>query len=192
LFRIDNADQRLTPLGREVGLVDDARWAQFEAKYAALERVQASLRELFLSPRTPGWGDLPESVRSAAGPGKPLVQLARMPEIRLRDLQPVLARAGVDAPIVVLDQAEHDGKYAGYIRLQHLDLERLGRRKSLTIPRGFDFEAVPSLSREMRDRLRKYRPASLLEAEAIPGLTPAALTALSVYLEIHHRGTHAR
>lgn len=186
LFRIDNADQRLTPLGREMGLVDDARWARFRDKYAALERLQAYIREKSVSRSTPGWDDLPAGVRTAAGDGKALAHLVKMPEIRLRDLRPVLERDGLAAQPILLDQAEHDCKYAGYIRLQNQDLERLARRKSLSIPPGFDFDSVPSLSREMRDRLRRYRPASLLEAESIPGFTPAALTALYVSLEVLH------
>ena len=109
-----------------------------------------------------------------------------MPEVRLRDLRPVLERDGEAAHPLLLDQAEHDCKYAGYIRLQNQDLERLARRKALTIPPGFDFDSIPSLSREMRDRLRRHRPASLLEAESIPGFTPAALTALYLSLEVFH------
>jgi len=186
LFRIDNADERLTPLGREIGLVDDARWARFRGKYASLARLQAYIREKTVNRSTPGWDGLPEAVRAAAGDGKALAHLVKMPEIRLRDLRPVLEGDGMAVHPLLLDQAEHDCKYAGYIRLQSQDLERLARRKALTIPPGFDFESIPSLSREMRDRLRRYRPASLLEAESIPGFTPAALTALYLSLEVLH------
>jgi tRNA uridine 5-carboxymethylaminomethyl modification enzyme len=189
LFRIDNADERLTPLGREIGLVDDARWARFREKYASLARLQAYIREKTVNRSTPGWDGLPEAVRAAAGDGKALAHLVKMPEIRLRDLRPVLEGDGMAVHPLLLDQAEHDCKYAGYIRLQSQDLERLARRKALTIPPGFDFESIPSLSREMRDRLRRYRPASLLEAESIPGFTPAALTALYLSLEVLHHAS---
>ena len=191
LFRIDNADERLTPLGREIGLVNEARWVRFRDKYAALERLQAYIREKTVNRSTPGWDDLPETVRAAAGDGKALAHLVKMPAVRLRDLRPVLERDGLSPHALLLDQAEHDRKYAGYIRLQNQDLERLARRKALSIPPGFDFDSVPSLSREMRDRLRRYRPASLLEAESIPGFTPAALTALYLSLEVLHHAPAA-
>jgi tRNA uridine 5-carboxymethylaminomethyl modification enzyme len=190
LFRIDNADERLTPLGRRIGLVDDARWGEFNRKYATVAAVTDYVRSRFVAP---GRGPLPqfsEAVWRAIGTGRPLAQLVKMPEIRLRDLAPLLAGDGIHATDDLLDQVENDFKYAGYIQLQQQELERLTRKRGLRIPADFDYDAVPSLSREMRDRLKRARPDSLLSAENLPGITPAALSALGACVEMGMRPPH--
>mgnify|MGYP001766913343 CR=1 FL=1 len=183
LFRIDNADERLTPLGRRFGLVDDVRWERFQYKYDSLARIQAYLREKVIAPGRDDLSDLGAVIRQAVGTGKHLVQLVRMPEVSLLELAPVLARDGLRFHPALLAQAEHDVKYEGYIHLQQKDLERLARKRNRRIPPGFDFDEVPSLSQEMRDRLKKFRPGSLLEAESVAGVTPAALSVLHIFLE---------
>jgi len=183
LFRIDNADERLTPLGRRYGLVDDARWERFTSKYDTLDLVRKYLREKFVSPGRDDLADLPEVFRRAVGTGQHLAQMARRPEVSLPELTPLLARDGLRVHPELLRQAEHDVKYEGYIQLQQKELDRLARKRLRRIPPDFDYSGIPSLSREMRERLQKAQPSTLLEAESVPGLTPVALSVLHIYLE---------
>jgi len=91
---------------------------------------------------------------------------------------------GINTSLEVLNQVEHDFKYAGYIDLQRNDLKRLEKKLDRRIPADFDYDRVPSLSREMRERLKRTRPDSLLAAEHTRGITPAALSALSVFMDM--------
>ncbi len=184
LFRIDNADERLTPVGRRIGLVDDARWEAYTRKYVTLESVAGYVRSKHISRARDPVGDLPEHVQQAIGSGRALAQLIKMPEIRLRELAPLLVHDEVAAPPEILDQVEHDFKYAGYIDLQRNELKRLEKKRDRRIPADFDYDRVPSLSQEMRERLKRSRPDSLLAAEHMRGITPAALSALSVFMEM--------
>lgn len=188
LFRIDNADRRLTPLGRSVGLVDDARWQAYTAKYAAVEQLDRWVRARRLSPTKDDLAGLPAKVRGAAGTGRHLLHLVRMPEVRLRDFLPLLEREGLPVTPAVVDQVEHDIKYEGYIAMGEQDLRRVERLKARPIPPGFDYSSVESLSREVREKLDRLRPATLAEAELIPGMTPAALSALHARLERGAKG----
>jgi tRNA uridine 5-carboxymethylaminomethyl modification enzyme len=175
LLRIDNADLRLTPRGREAGLVDNERWARFETRrrrYAANGRV---LERTFV--RTPG-GD-----RVVAS------QLLRQPETRLEDL---IADGRVpdfetDPDTHALDVAsiETAVKYAGYLRRQESEIERARKDERRRIPAGFVFEGVPGLSREVVQRLSQVRPDTLGHALRVPGVTPAAVAVLSAYVTRH-------
>jgi len=184
LFRIDNADARLTPLGRRLGLVDDVRWEAYSRKYATLDSVADYARTKHVSRAKDPVADLPEHVQQAIGSGRALAQLIKMPEIRFRELAPLLLHDGISASLEILDQVEHDFKYAGYVDLQRNDLKRLEKKLDRRIPADFDYDRVPSLSREMRERLKRTRPDSLLAAEHMRGITPAALSALSVFMDM--------
>ena len=184
LFRIDNADARLTPLGREVGLVDGGRWQAFQQKYSNTAELEKYARERFLSPvRDAGLiAALPAEVRGLVGNGRRVDQLVRMPEVRLRDFLPLLEAERQPCAPEIVAHVEHDLKYEGYIALQEQDRRRVERLKARRIPAGFDYAQVESLSREVREKLERLRPATLAEAELIPGVTPAALSALHAHL----------
>ena len=171
LLRIDNADLRLTPAGREVGLVTDDRWARFVARRTRLHSNLASLRD--------------GTVMSGGG-RIPAVQRLRQPGVRLADM---LQRAEVSLDVDGessshdISTAETIVKYHGYLKRQHLDVERSRRDEARPIPRGFPYERIPGLSREMVQRFGEVEPQTLGQAGRIPGVTAAAVAVVAAYLE---------
>ena len=160
-LRIDNADERLTPMGRELGLVGDARWARFERKSAQKRRLMAGLG----NSRHGEW--------------------LKRPESKLVDLDAwVKSVLGEDPVTGALMTVETEIKYAGYIAQQRRQVERLRESDGRVIPRDFRYQDIPGLSREVRDRLERVRPETLGQASRIPGVTPAAAGILDVYLSL--------
>jgi tRNA uridine 5-carboxymethylaminomethyl modification enzyme len=171
LLRIDNADLRLTPRGREAGLIGDERWGTFEARR---ERFGRNLETLSRS-----------LVRTETGDRVSAALLLRQPEVRLdalvRDAKVTL---DVDPASNTLDlaSAETAVKYAGYLRRQENEIERARRDERRRIPADFPFDRVPGLSREVVHRLSQVRPDTLAHASRIPGVTPAAVAVLSTFV----------
>jgi tRNA uridine 5-carboxymethylaminomethyl modification enzyme len=183
LLREDNADLRLSEIGRELGLVDDRRWAVFCAKREAIEREQQRLHDLWVRP-----ADLPEA-DSETLPGVELSrevraeQLLARPEVGYRELMR-LARLGpgVDDPQVI-EQLEVQAKYAGYIERQQDEIERQRAHEAVVLPPDFDYEKVRGLSAEVREKFQRHRPQTLGQAGRIPGVTPAAISLLLIHLK---------
>lgn len=179
LLREDNADQRLSPIGREVGLLPDARWRTFCAKREGLMHGAARLREARLVP-----GDRESMSRLGLVDlknGASLEELLRRPEYRLDDLlflAPDLAQLSRE----VRSELETEVKYAGYIARQREQVERFRRLEDLALPNGFDYDAVNGLSAEIREKLKQTQPLTLGQAGRIPGVTPAAIAVLAVLL----------
>jgi tRNA uridine 5-carboxymethylaminomethyl modification enzyme len=170
-LRIDNADLRLTPKGREIGLVDDQRWTIFEARKSRLDNNLHALDQTL--------------VRTAAGDRVPGSQFLRRPEIRLEQMVSdgmVSLAIDADRPNIDLASAETSIKYAGYLRRQDSEIERGRRDERRKIPSNFPFERVPGLSKEVVQRLSQVRPDTLGHALRIPGVTPAAVAVLSAYV----------
>jgi len=171
LLRIDNADLRLTPRGREIGLIGGERWARFEGRrgrfVANLDRLKRSL------------------VRTDSGDRVPAAQLLRQPEVRLQTLVDegkVPLELDPAARILDLISLETAVKYEGYLRRQEHEVERARRDERRRIPPDFPFERVPGLSREVVQRLSQVRPDTLAHALRIPGVTPAAVAVLSSFV----------
>jgi tRNA uridine 5-carboxymethylaminomethyl modification enzyme len=235
-LRIDNADRRLTPHGRRVGLISDEAWAEFEAKQHRLEEVKQTLEKTKVTTamaeqikqslqvwgRAPspvqaersstafaGSGTTPQDLSSAIG--QPLAQLLKRPEIVIEQLAPILrnlaprffersssansASSAVNVSDVQLSSeirnelksVETEIKYAGYLDQQQRAIDRLKKAEQRRIPDWFDYRAVSGLSREMQEKLGKVVPQTLGQASRIPGVTPAAVSLINVYIEIQAR-----
>jgi tRNA uridine 5-carboxymethylaminomethyl modification enzyme len=181
LLREDNADLRLTQTGRELGLIDDERWARFEAKREAIEREQQRLRTTFLHPGTPGARELEEKLGSELKREYALADLLKRPQLDYAAIAP-LAEGAVEDPQVA-EQVTIQAKYAGYIERQAEEIARLARHESLALPEALDYAGVDGLSHEVRGKLAEARPATLGQAARVPGVTPAAVSLLLVHLK---------
>jgi tRNA uridine 5-carboxymethylaminomethyl modification enzyme len=242
-LRIDNADRRLTPYGRRVGLINDQAWAGHLAKQErmnalkqVLERtrinramldtivtlIETSRRSIadrrsqaegngdeLANEKPPTTNDSRDVADLDPGSliGSPLAQLLRRPEVRIDALAPVLREllpgffAQDDAcesaeirhqhlPVQVRNElraVETEIKYAGYLDQQQKSIERLKKSEQRTIPEWFDYKSVSGLSREMQEKLHRVRPQTLGQASRIPGVTPAAVSLVNVYIEIQAR-----
>ena len=183
MLREDNADLRLTAQGRELGLVDDSRWAAFEAKREAIERESQRLRDLWLRPADASpqqWQDvLGDDLRREyraidllARPDATYAKLMTLPRIG----------PGVDNPKVA-EQVEIQTKYAGYIERQQAEIERTLGHEERVLPADFEFDTVRGLSSEVREKLNRHRPDTIGQASRIPGVTPAAVSLLLIHLK---------
>jgi tRNA uridine 5-carboxymethylaminomethyl modification enzyme len=194
LLREDNADLRLTPKGRELGLVDDERWALFEEKKRLSELEVRRLEGQRVSP-----ADVPAewAGRHLGGPltrELSAFELLRRPQVSYEALLEVLGSpawlAGADErlPAAVRIQVEARAKYAGYIERQADEIERARRNEEARLPADLDYASLTGLSHEVRQKLGAARPATLGQAGRIPGVTPAAISILLVHLKKRARG----
>jgi tRNA uridine 5-carboxymethylaminomethyl modification enzyme len=169
LLRVDNADLRLTPKGREVGLVDDIRWERFLARRHRFEKNFAQLATT--------------SVKDSSGTKMGALQWLRQPQTKLETLSSSGAFT-LEGPTERLDVAslETAVKYEGYLRRQEAEVTRRRREEDRCIPSTFVYSATPGLSREVIQRLSQVQPATLGQALRVPGVTPAAIAVISTYM----------
>ena len=214
-LRIDNADRRLTPHGRRVGLISDEAWSDYQAKQGRLEkmkellettRLTSAMLDKISTPRDHTDVDVCSAGELRSSLGQPLAQLLKRPEIVIERLVPVLRDLGSSFFMAANDQqpTTNDGclssqerndlksveteiKYSGYLTQQQRSIDRLKKAEQRTIPDWFDYRAVSGLSREMQEKLVKVRPRTLGHAARIPGVTPAAVSLVNVYIELQVR-----
>ncbi|HEX2139346.1 MAG TPA: tRNA uridine-5-carboxymethylaminomethyl(34) synthesis enzyme MnmG [Woeseiaceae bacterium] len=193
LLREDNADQRLTPVGRELNLVDDARWRAFEAKIEAIARERARLENIVVHAH-----ELNESDRQILGSDFrrecTAAELLKRPEIDYHDvtaLSPV--GGGRSCEALSEEQAEQvelalevEARYAGYIQRQQREIEKFSRQEALALPADLDYACVTGLSTEARQRLQAARPATLGQAARLEGVTPASVSLILIHLKKRH------
>ena len=183
LLREDNADLRLTPKGRELGLVDEARWRAFETKREAIEREAQRLRDTWMSPHSMSEADAQRVLGQSLTRESRLVDLLRRPEVSYATL---MTLPGAGSPVTdpqVAEQLEVQAKYAGYIERQQDEIERHRRYHELRLPAQIDYAQVTGLSNEVRQKLSHQRPETLGHAARIPGVTPAAISLLLIHLK---------
>ena len=183
LLREDNADLRLTEMGRELGLVDDARWAAFCAKREAIELEQQRLRTTTLQPSAVSAEDSQRVFGDVLGREYKLHDLLRRPNVTYASLTSLPAVGNPVADAIVAEQVEIQCKYAGYIDRQQEEIERQRRNESTRLPDWLDYAQVRGLSNEVRQKLQTQRPATIGQASRIPGITPAAISLLLVHLK---------
>ena len=181
-LREDNADARLTPIGRELGIVDEARWAAHARKAEAVERERARLQSLPVAPGGAIARELEARTGVAISREGSALDLLKRPELGYTAVMQVEALGpGVDDALVA-EQVEIGVKYAGYLDRQREEIERQRRHEQTAIPADFGFRDIPGLSAELQGKLESVRPETLGQAQRIPGMTPAALSLLRVQL----------
>jgi len=202
-LRIDNADRRLTPHGRRVGLISDQAWSDFQLKQERTVQMKKLLESTRLTPEMLSQVTLAD-VGTAAG--QTLAQFLKRPEVTVESLVPILRKLtpeffsrdssvpSVSSVVKLssevrneLKSVETEIKYEGYLLQQQRAMERLKKSEQHSIPEWFDYRSVSGLSREMQEKLIKLRPRTIGQASRIPGVTPAAVSLVNVYIEIQAR-----
>ncbi len=186
ILREDNADLRLTEKGRELGLVDDERWAAFEAKREGIEREEQRLKSTWVRPNTAQGDAIAERFGTPLAHEYNLLNLLARPEIDYAGLVEVTG-AGAEDPQVA-EQVEIRTKYAGYIDRQQEEIARLRASEDTRLPVGIDYQGISGLSKEIQNKLSQARPETLGQASRIPGVTPAAISLLLIHLKKRSSG----
>lgn len=187
-LRADNADDRLTPLGRDLGLVGAGRWERFVAWHGAIDALKGRLKALSLSPNE---ADAHGLKLNRDGVRRSAFDLLSYPDIdfeRISAIWPELS----DAPPRIAERASHDAQYAVYMERQQADIARLKRDEALAIPQTLDFGALPGLSNELKLKLARARPQTLAQAERMEGMTPAALALIVAHIRAASASAQAR
>ncbi|MCU1724642.1 MULTISPECIES: tRNA uridine-5-carboxymethylaminomethyl(34) synthesis enzyme MnmG [Pseudomonas] len=181
ILREDNADLRLTEKGRELGLVDDARWAAFTAKREGIEREEQRLKSTWIRPGTEQGTAVAERFGTPLSHEYNLLNLLSRPEIDYAGLVEVTGGSDVDDQVA--EQIEIKTKYAGYIDRQQEEIARLRASEDTRLPEDIDYSGISGLSKEIQGKLGQSRPETLGQASRIPGVTPAAISLLLIHLK---------
>jgi tRNA uridine 5-carboxymethylaminomethyl modification enzyme len=186
ILREDNADLRLTEKGRELGLVDDERWAAFEAKREGIVQEEQRLKNTWVRPGTPLGDTIAARFGTPLAHEYNLLNLLARPEIDYATLAEVTEAPAVDNQVA--EQVEIKTKYAGYIDRQQEEIAKLRASEDTKLPEDLDYSAISGLSKEIQFKLGNTRPATLGQAGRIPGVTPAAISLLLIHLKKRSAG----
>jgi len=181
MLREDNADIRLTEHGRNFGLVGDKRWQRFEQKMEAIDLETERLRTTWVHPDTPQAEALAVKVKNPINREYSLAELLKRPELEYGDIASLKGEPTKDQQAA--EQVAIQAKYAGYIDRQQEEIERSRRYENTALDGDFDYSAVDGLSNEVKQKLTEARPETLARASRLPGVTPAAISILLIYLK---------
>jgi tRNA uridine 5-carboxymethylaminomethyl modification enzyme len=184
MLREDNADLRLTEIGRELGLVEDVRWQAFERYREQLERLNQLLREQWVRPGTAVADALAKSLPNPVTREYRYCEILKRPEVEIEDLMPFVEQPEVFSQNVRA-QAEVKVKYAGYLDRQQQEIDKASQHEQTELPEALDYAEVRGLSNEACQKLAQHRPATIGQAGRISGITPAAISLLLVHLKRH-------
>lgn len=181
LLREDNADTRLTEKGRELGLVGDEQWQRFCEKREAVAKETQRFETTWIQPASEQADALKDKLKSPLGREYSLLDLLKRPELSYHDIADLKGESVDDKQVA--EQVEITAKYAGYIDRQQEDIDRLRKHENTGIPMDFDYSSVEGLSNELKQKLGEAKPETLARASRIPGVTPAAVSLLLIYLK---------
>jgi tRNA uridine 5-carboxymethylaminomethyl modification enzyme len=188
LLREDNADIRLTSLGRDMGLVDDHRWDVFCRKQESISTELQRIKTTWVQPGTDRADAMNPLLEKPVTREYSLADLLARPDVNYHQMSAALKGTSGELPEIdplVSEQIEIQLKYQGYINRQEEDIQKLKRQENTALPDDFDYQHIDGLSNELKQKLMKARPASLAKASRIPGITPAAVSLLLIYLKKH-------
>ncbi|MDO9318230.1 MAG: tRNA uridine-5-carboxymethylaminomethyl(34) synthesis enzyme MnmG [Gammaproteobacteria bacterium] len=189
LLREDNADLRLTPKGRELGLVDDERWEHFSIKKEAIGKELSRLKTSWIQPTSTKAEEINKLLEKPMVREYSLADLLARPEVTYETLAQAISEVSADLPASpelarqITEQVEIQLKYQGYIDRQEEDIKKLKRQEDTPLPEDFDYQQMQGLSNELKQKLQKVRPENISRATRIPGMTPAAISLLLIYLK---------
>jgi len=183
ILREDNADMRLTEKGRDLGIVSDLLWKNFIQKTDAVKRENSRLQAYKLKPGSNSAIQVQKLSGEKINDSTSLYEILKRPKV----LHAHLPQGTESLANNVIDEIEASVKYAGYIKRQQIDIERLQRNENTPIPKHIDYEQVVGLSNEVKQKLAEARPESLARASRLPGVTPAAISLLMVHLKRERR-----
>ncbi|CAJ1758982.1 tRNA uridine 5-carboxymethylaminomethyl modification enzyme MnmG [Aeromonas hydrophila] len=185
LLREDNADLRLTGIGRELGLVDDERWGKFNAKMELVEQERQRMRSTWIHPQHPSLEAVNALVNTPLTREQSLEELLRRPEVTYEALMAIEGVGPALTDTAAADQVEIQIKYAGYIERQHDEVEKQLRNENTLLPLDMNYRDVNGLSNEVIAKLNDAKPQTIGQASRISGITPAAISILLVHLKKH-------
>jgi tRNA uridine 5-carboxymethylaminomethyl modification enzyme len=184
-LREDNADQRLTEIGRSLGLVDDQRWRAFQNKMELLETETQRLKDVWIYPAHKDAKRAEELMQLPLSKEHKLFDLLRRPGVTYNALAELAVFGEGVQNDEVIEQIEIEAKYAGYIERQRIEIEKSKREETTPIPADLDLDAISGLSNEVKQKLRTHKPATIGMASRISGITPAAISLLLIFMKKH-------
>lgn len=186
ILREDNADLRLTEKGRELGLVDDIRWAAFCRKRESIDKQTERLKTIWVLPNTAQADAIVKQFDTALSHEYNLLNLLSRPEVDFTSLAAIMAITDIDPQVA--EQLEIQTKYAGYIARQQEEIAKLRASENIVLPNDLDYTVISGLSKEIQQKLINVHPQTLGQAARIPGVTPAAISLLMIYLKKRNAG----
>lgn len=197
-LRQDNADERLTPLGYQLGLVDETQWALFNQKQEAINNILGNLKSTYINPKSVPKDFAVEKFGTALNHEYSLTELLKRPNVEFKDIQETAQKAnidigisdeflnnlyGVDKSNVITQQVETILKYSGYIDKQKVEIEKINASESIKLPQDFDYYSVTALSNEVKDKLSKLKPETVGQASRISGIPQSAIALIMIHLK---------